>query len=181
MPGGDRRRLRVGVSSCLLGNRVRYDGGHKKSDSLARLIAPYADFVPVCPEAEIGLGTPREPVRLLMRADQQIRLEGVASGVDHTARMERYARATAERLCGPDGVDGFVFMDRSPSCGLSGVPVLAPDGAAEQSGPGLFAAAITLAAPDLPVAEESRLRAAAKAEAFIERMRAYRRSRSRLR
>jgi len=168
-----RGRLRVGVSSCLLGNRVRYDGGHKNSDVLFHMLAPHAEFVAICPETDIGLKTPREPIHLVA-AGSRVRLVGVESGTDYTVRMERYARDTAEHLY----VDGFVFMDRSPSCGLSGVPVIAPDGTATATGRGLFAAAIRRANPELPVAGENQLRTSGRAEAFLECMRSYRKMRA---
>lgn len=167
-----RGRLRVGVSSCLLGNPVRYDGGHKKSHALVHAFAAHAEFVSICPEMEIGLKTPREPIHLVA-AGSGVRLVGVESGTDYTVRMERYARDTAERL----RVDGFIFMDRSPSCGLSAVPVIAPDGKATADGRGIFAAVIRRANPELPVAGENELRTAVRAEAFLEHMRSYRKIR----
>ena len=121
---------------------------------------------------EIGLKTPREPIHLVA-AGSRVRIVGVKSGTDYTVRMERYARDTAERLC----VDGFVFMDRSPSCGLSAVPVIAPDGTTTAEGRGIFSAVIRWANPELPVAGETELRTAASAAAFLEHMWSYRKLR----
>ncbi len=131
-------RPRLGVSHCLLGAAVRYDGGHRRCDWLADVLAPHVDLVPVCPEVEAGLSTPREPMHL----DADRRLRGNDSGRDFTPALADFlARRTPELAAA--GLDGFVLKSRSPSCGL------APSG--------LFAAALVEALPALPVTEETTL------------------------
>jgi uncharacterized protein YbgA (DUF1722 family)/uncharacterized protein YbbK (DUF523 family) len=165
-------RLRLGISACLLGRRVRYDGGHKRDDFLTEVLANYVDWVPVCPEVESGMGTPRETLRLVRVADD-VRLITTRTERDHSAMMRRYA---ARKLADLDGEDlsGFVLKKDSPSCGLQRVKVV-EDGHVDRSGTGLFAAALVARFPLLPVEEEGRLRDAGLREHFIERIFAYRR------
>lgn len=132
---------RVGVSACLVGREVRYDGGHKLTDVVMDL-GSRVELVPVCPEDEVGMGTPREPIHIDVRG----RLVGVDSGTDHTDAMNAWS---AKRLAGLDDLDGYVLKARSPSCGLTG--------AASQGGRGLFAQRLTEAYPDLPVTDEEHL------------------------
>jgi uncharacterized protein YbbK (DUF523 family)/uncharacterized protein YbgA (DUF1722 family) len=171
-----RDEIRIGVSACLLGQRVRWDGEHKKDVFVAGLPAPSVRCVPFCPEVEIGLGIPREPIRLERRGGK-VRLVGIRSGADHTAAMHRFTRRAAREL-DRLGLCGFVFKSDSPSCGPSGVPVHGKGGARSRRGRGLFAAGITAALPLLPVEEEGRLRDPRVRESFVERALAYRRLRS---
>ncbi len=174
--GGD-RPLRLGVSSCLLGAEVRFDGGHKRDRFLMDVLGPYVQWVPVCPEFEMGMGVPREPVRLVGDPESP-RMLGVRSGTDHTAAMRRYADARVRAL---DALDlaGYVFKKDSPSCGMERVRVH-PSGGGMPSrrGRGLFAAAFMDAYPAIPVEEEGRLGDPALRENFIERVFAYRRWRA---
>src|SRR5262245_32274649 len=108
--------IRLGVSACLLGARVRYDGGHKRDAFLTGTLGPFVDWVPVCPELEIGLGVPRATLRLV--GDQEApRLVVQKSGEDLSAPMRRYARAKADELAAL-GLHGYVLKRGSPSCGL---------------------------------------------------------------
>jgi uncharacterized protein YbbK (DUF523 family) len=129
---------RVGASACLLGKEVRYDGGHKRSAALIEIVG--VEWVAVCPEVELGMSVPREPVALVAG-----RMVGSKSGTDHTETMNRFAE---ERIAALGALDGYVLKSRSPSCGLVEVPG-APDGS------GLFAAALRRLRPDLPVVEET--------------------------
>jgi uncharacterized protein YbbK (DUF523 family) len=150
------RKVRLGISSCLLGERVRYDGGEKRHPLLLEALGPLVEWVPVCPEVELGLGVPREPIQLV-GSPESPRLVGVRSGADHTEAMRRYAERRVEALAAL-GLDGWVTKDRSPSCGLRGVPVAAVRGgppAAE--GTGLFLRALRARLPDLPIADERQL------------------------
>ena len=152
-------RPRVGVSSCLLGEEVRFNGGHKRSRFLTDELGRYVDWVPCCPEMDIGLGTPREPIRLT--ADG--RLVNRSGTADHTVAM------TALPL--PPGLDGYVFKAKSPSCGVRGVPRYRPDGQASGSaGPGLYAGRVMVSFPRLAVEDEGRLADAGLREAFVERV-----------
>ncbi len=169
--------IRVGVSTCLLGESVRYDGGHKRERFVAEELAGAVELVPVCPEVELGLGVPREPIRLVGSPDG-LRLVGEASGRDHGERMRAFARERVRRLAGL-GLCGYVLKSGSPSCGLAAVPVWAggPEGEGELrlDGRGLFAAALCDGLPDLPVEEEHRLREPARRERWLARVRAFHR------
>jgi uncharacterized protein YbbK (DUF523 family) len=168
--------IRIGVSACLLGANVRYDGQHKRDALLLDELGPRVEWVSVCPELEVGMGVPREPVRLV-RADraERVRMLGVESGDDWTARMSAFAEARADALAAED-LSGFVLKSRSPSCGLevARYDSAAPEAAAVGSGEGLFAAALARRLPDLPIEEEARLRDRPALEAFMARVLAYR-------
>lgn len=174
---------RVGISRCLLGVEVRYDGGHKRDPVLVDLVGPRVEWVEVCPEVDVGMGVPREPVQLVRQAagppgTPSVRLVGVSSGTDWTEQMTAWAHAKVEELRGLD-LSGFVLKARSPSCGLRDVPV-AGGAANSLDGRGVFAQALVEALPGLPVEEEERLRDPAVRAAFLEQVFAYAaRSRSR--
>lgn len=147
--------LRIGVSACLLGQEVRFDGGRKHDRWLSGTLATWCELVPVCPEIEVGMGTPRESVRLEGDADAP-RMVAPRSGVDWTAPMNDLSRRRARELAAAD-LDGFVLKKNSPSCGLFRVKVYPDRGMPARGGRGLFAAALVAACPLLPVEEEGRL------------------------
>ena len=152
-------RPRVGVSSCLLGELVRFNGGHKRNRFLVDELGPYVDWVPYCPEMEIGLGTPREPIRLT----EDGRLVNRSGTADHTVSM------TALPL--PVGVDGYVFKAKSPSCGVRDIPRYRPGGQASVAGgAGLYAGRVMAEFPLLAVEDEGRLSDPGLREAFVERL-----------
>jgi uncharacterized protein YbgA (DUF1722 family)/uncharacterized protein YbbK (DUF523 family) len=162
-------QIRLGVSSCLLGNRVRYDGGDKLEPFLRDTLGKLVELVPVCPEVECGLPVPREPMHL--RGDIAApRLITVETGRDLTPRMQRWiARRLAELEV--QQLDGFIFKSRSPSSGMAGVKI--HDRSGEPTGEtvaGLFAAALMRRFPLLPVDDEGCLRDSALRENFIERV-----------
>ena len=160
-------RPRVAVSSCLLGAPVRFNGGHSRDRFLTGELSEHVDWVPICPEIEIGLGAPRETLRLERSADGP-RLTTRRTRVDLTAPMTALA---AERAAGLADVDGYVFKAKSPSCGLHGIPVYAGEyGPADRHGRGIFAAVIAGALPGLAIEDEGRLRDAVLREAFVERV-----------
>jgi uncharacterized protein YbbK (DUF523 family)/uncharacterized protein YbgA (DUF1722 family) len=163
--------VRIGVSACLLGERVRWDGGHKRNAFLIETLAPHVEWVPVCPEVELGLGIPREPLRLEGDVDQP-RLVAPGSGTDHTLAMRRLARSRADELARLD-LAGYVLKTRSPSCGLERVPVHAGRRRPERRGTGLFARALLDRLPLLPVEEEEGLADADRRQQFLERVLAY--------
>jgi uncharacterized protein YbgA (DUF1722 family)/uncharacterized protein YbbK (DUF523 family) len=152
-------RPRVGVSSCLLGEEVRFNGGHKRCRFLADDLDPYVDWVPYCPEVSIGLGTPRQPIQLT--ADG--RLVNRSGTADHTDLM-------AALPLPPAGIDGYVFKAKSPSCGIRAIPRYDHDGQAVGHGPGLFADRVLRAFPLLATEDEGRLNDAWLREAFCERI-----------
>jgi uncharacterized protein YbgA (DUF1722 family)/uncharacterized protein YbbK (DUF523 family) len=161
-------RIRLGVSACLLGDAVRYDGGHKRDAFLTDTLGPFVEWVPVCPEVELGLGVPRPPIRLVGDAGAP-RLVVEKTGEDLTARMQRWARRRVAELSAL-GLHGYVLKKASPSCGLLRVRVHDEAGRPGAVGRGLFAAALTGALPGLPVEEEGRLADAGLRENFIERV-----------
>jgi uncharacterized protein YbgA (DUF1722 family)/uncharacterized protein YbbK (DUF523 family) len=159
-------KIRLGISTCLLGEQVRYDGGHKWDRFLTDTLGKYVEFVPVCPEVECGLGIPREAMRLV-GDPQNPRLVTVRSGVDHTERMLNWARTRVVALEKED-LCGFVFKSDSPSSGMERVKVYGPSGTPAKTGVGLFARAFMEHFPLLPVEEEGRLHDPTLRENFIE-------------
>jgi uncharacterized protein YbgA (DUF1722 family)/uncharacterized protein YbbK (DUF523 family) len=163
--------VRLGVSSCLLGERVRFDGGHKRDQFLVGLLGRFVEWVPVCPELESGMGSPREALRLTLR-HTALRLVTAKTGQDHTAGMRQYAAKRLEELAG-ERLCGFVLKKDSPTCGLERVRVYNPSGVPTRSGRGLFAAALAERFPLLPLEEEGRLNDPRLRENFVERIFAY--------
>lgn len=163
--------LRIGISACLLGQPVRFDGGHKRDPFLTDVLGPFVEWVPVCPEEEAGFGTPRETMRLVNR-EGQLRLVTTRTDVDLTTRMTRFAKSRAKALAAAN-LDGFVLKKDSPSCGMERVKVYDQHMAPARSGRGLFAEALLAACPHLPVEEEGRLSDPRLRENFIERVFAY--------
>ena len=138
MPGPAKHKPRVGVSHCLLGEPVRYDGGHKLHFLIDKLLGPHVQWLPVCPEVEMGLAVPREPLVLTVDAGSR-KLIGKDSGKDYTGEMVEYCHRKTLELKAM-GLDGFIFKQSSPSCGLTGVKVY-PGGFSEgfnENGSGFF-------------------------------------------
>jgi uncharacterized protein YbgA (DUF1722 family)/uncharacterized protein YbbK (DUF523 family) len=166
-------KITLGISSCLLGNKFRYDGGHKLDPFLADTLGNYIDWVPVCPEAACGLGIPRE-VMALEGDPASPRIRTVWTGIDHTARLRRWAKGELKVLADID-VSGFVFKARSPSCGVRDTKVFDAKCRIRSRGPGLFARAVMDAFPLLPVEDEERMHDPVLRDNFIERVFVYRR------
>ena len=167
--------IRIGVSSCLLGEEVRYDGGHKRDHFLTDVMGPHVEWVPVCPEFEMGLGVPREPIQL-ERNNGQISLVSIETRVDHTKTMERWAKQRLRELSRED-LSGYILKSRSPSCGMERVQIQEDNGARAGHERGLYAKALIERFENLPVEEEGRLANPKLRENFIERVFAYRRLR----
>jgi uncharacterized protein YbgA (DUF1722 family)/uncharacterized protein YbbK (DUF523 family) len=165
--------VRIGISACLLGEEVRFDGGHKRDRFLTDTFGQFVEWVPVCPEVEAGFGTPRESMRLIGGGGRP-RLVTVKTGVDLTDRMERYSRRRIEQLAG-ERLCGYVLKKDSPSCGMERVKVYDAHQVPSRTGQGLFAAALRARHPLLPVEEEGRLSDPRIRDNFIERVFAYRR------
>jgi uncharacterized protein YbgA (DUF1722 family)/uncharacterized protein YbbK (DUF523 family) len=170
--------IKMGVSSCLLGNKVRFDGGHKHDRYITQTLGQFFEFVPVCPESECGLGIPREAMRLVGDVNQP-RLVTNKSRIDHTDQMLNWAHQRVSDLKNED-LCGFIFKKDSPSSGLFRVKVYNDHGQPVQSGRGLFAAAYTARFPRIPVEEEGRLHDPVLRENFIERVFALKRWRETL-
>ncbi|MCY4581847.1 MAG: DUF523 and DUF1722 domain-containing protein [Chloroflexi bacterium] len=166
---------RIGVSACLLGEPLRYDGGHLHNTFLAQTLAPHVEWTAVCPESEAGMGTPREPVRLVDEDGGPLRMREVRSDTDHTALMRSWAARRVEELAGLE-LHGYVLTGDSPSCGLFRVKVYPGcGGPAVRRGRGLFAEALTERFPLLPAEEHGRLNDHRLRDNFIERVFAYQR------
>lgn len=162
------QRVKMGISSCLLGNPVRYNGGHTRDRFITDTLGIYFEFVPVCPELEAGFGVPRETFRLIGDKDSP-RLVTSKSGIDHTDHMIRWAGQRLrdlerEHLC------GFIFMNGSPSSGMERVKVYGPKGVPVKNGVGIFARAFMDHFPLVPVEEDGRLHDPRLRENFIERV-----------
>jgi uncharacterized protein YbbK (DUF523 family) len=161
--------IRVGVSACLLGNTVRYDGRHKLERFLCAALGSFVAWVPVCPEVDYGLPVPREALQLTGDPADP-RLVACSSGLDHTAGLKAWAARRLDEL-ERDDLCGFIFKSRSPSCGLRGVPVVGRGGAVSPAtGVGIFARAFTERFPLLPVEEEQNLGDPRLLEHFIGRL-----------
>jgi len=168
-------RIRLGVSSCLLGNEVRFDGGDKRDRFLTDQLGDFVEWVPVCPEVEAGFGTPRPSMRLVQEGDA-IRVKESRTGRDHTRKLETWSARRARSLR-PLGLSGYILKKDSPSCGMTRVKIFSEAGMPRRAGRGVFAAALLEAYPGLPVEDEGRLNDAGLRENFIERVFAYRRLR----
>ncbi len=169
--------IRIGVSSCLLGQEVRFDGGHKRNDFLTGTLGDFVEFVAVCPEVDIGLGIPRESLRLVRGDDGAVRMVANKSGADLTEIMSAYAERRAAALERED-LSGYVLKKDSPSCGMERVRIYGRSGMPVRDGRGLFAEALIRRLPNLPVEEEGRLNDPNLRENFIERVFAYHRMRA---
>jgi uncharacterized protein YbgA (DUF1722 family)/uncharacterized protein YbbK (DUF523 family) len=166
-------KITIGISSCLLGNNVRYDGGHKWDRYVTDTLGVYFDWVPVCPEVEYGLPIPRESLRLVGDPAAP-RIVTTRSGVDHTDGMLKWADKKLKELEQED-LCGFIFKGRSPSSGISGIKVYTPSGMPSHKGTGIFGGAFMRHFPLIPVIDDGRLHDPQLRENFIERVFVYRR------
>ena len=169
-------KVKLGISSCLLGHKVRYDGGHKLDRYLANTLGEYAEFVPVCPEVECGFPIPRESLRLVGDPARP-RLVTTRTGQDFTDTMARWASRRVAELERED-LCGYIFKSGSPSSGMQGVKIYDANGVPSNRGVGMFAMAFTKHFPLLPVEQESRLHDPRLRENFIERIFAFQRWRN---
>jgi len=161
-------RIKIGISTCLLGENVRYDGGHQWDRYITGTLGAYFDFVPVCPEVECGLPVPREAMRLVGDPDAP-RLVTIRSGEDHTDRMRTWADGRLRSLEKED-LCGFIFKGGSPSSGMERVKVYDANGVPAKKGRGVFARAFMARFPRIPVEEDGRLHDPNLRENFIERI-----------
>jgi len=161
-------KIKIGISSCLLGKQVRYDGGHKLDHFLTDTLGQYVDWVPVCPEVECGLPVPREAMHLIGEPETP-RLVTHKTGIDHTQKMEKWASKKLKAL-GKEDLCGFIFKSRSPSSGMSGVKIYSESGVPGKKGRGIFAGAFIKEFPLIPVEDEGRLNDPGLRENFIERI-----------
>lgn len=160
--------IRIGVSLCLLGERCRWNGDHKLDRYILHTLGRYFEFVACCPEFEIGLGAPRETLRLVAKP-QGIRLVTTKTGVDYTDAMLEYSRRMVE-LYAKLGISGYILKKDSPSCGMERMKVYNDKGMAEKTGTGIYAGILLERFPHLPIEEEGRLHDPRLRENFLERV-----------
>ncbi|MFJ7140500.1 YbgA family protein [Pseudomonas protegens] len=163
---------KIAISACLMGVEVRYNGGHKESRLCSRVLSDYFDFVPLCPEVAIGMGTPREPIRLVGDPEQPRAVGTVDASLDVTLPLAEYGERMAARV---DDICGYIFMQNSPSCGLERVKVYQANGIPHRNGGrGVYAQAFCAQNPNLPVEEAGRLNDPVLRENFLTRVYVYR-------
>lgn len=165
------RPPKIGISSCLLGYRVRYDGGHVRDHYISDTLGKYVEWMPICPEVECGLSVPREAMRLV-GADKDPRLVASRSGKDHTERMKKWIEKKIPEIK-EAGLDGFIFKSKSPSSGIGGVKIYSERGMPVRKGAGIFGGAVTRAFPLMPCEDDGRLHNPNLRENFIERVLVY--------
>lgn len=164
-------KVKVGISSCLLGEMVRYDGTAKYQPLIVEMLAARFELISLCPEVGIGLSTPRPPIQCVM-IDGHQRLQRVDDpSFDLTERMQQFAQRSVEDI---STFSGFIFKTRSPSCGLTGVKLFNESGRCLAYGEGAFAQVVHRQLPNLPLVEESDLTNRQQIKAFAERVESYR-------
>jgi len=169
-------KIKIGISSCLLGNEVRYDGGHKRDTNIIDELGKYFDFVAFCPEVETGMGVPRKPIHLVRRGDEILALEIDNHANDFTLQLENFI---AEKNSQITELCGFILKKNSPSCGLEDVQIYGKKGTQhvpERTGEGIFARMLKKQFPLLPLEDEGRLCEPALRNNFIERIDNYHKS-----
>ena len=148
-------KIKLGISACLLGEKVRYDGQHQHDRFITYTLGQYVEFVPVCPEVECGLGVPRETLRLTGNPENP-KLITTRTGIDHTDRMQKWAKKRVKEL-EKDDLCGFIFKSRSPSSGMERVKVYVTPQKTTKTGVGMYAKTFMDHFPLLPVEEDGRL------------------------
>lgn len=162
----------LAISSCLLGENVRYDGSNKRDSNIIDALGDIFSFLPVCPEVAIGLGVPREPIQMV-RIKNDIRLRGrIEVERDFTDAMQAYIREFLEQS---SAISGYIFKSKSPSCGLSSVPVFNPHSEVIDYSTGIFANGIMSANRELPAIDEQLLMEPGQTEVFIQKVMVYQR------
>ena len=166
-------KIQLGISACLMGQQVRFDGGHKRSRFCTDVLSEYFNFVPLCPEVAIGMGTPRQPIRLIghSASDSETFARGTRDDtLDVTDALRGYGQQQGQQQ---QQLSGYIFMQKSPSCGLFGVKRYLPNGMPEGSSRGLYAEEFCRQQPLLPVEEAGRLNDAGLRENFLMRVFTY--------
>ena len=161
-------KIKVGVSACLIGEKVRYDGAHKQDHYITDILGQFVDLVPLCPEVEYGLPVPREPMRLVGTPENP-RLVTIHTGIDHTEGMKKWTKGKLNGLA-KEELCGFIFKSRSPSSGMQGVKVYNEKGVPGKNGVGIFAGAFIKRFPLIPATDDERLNDPGLRENFIERV-----------
>lgn len=157
----------VGISSCLLGEKVRFDGGHKRDNYICDFLADYVDFLPICPEVGMGMTIPRPAIRLIGDPDNPRLVEVKNNNIDYTELMQNYAHQTMPAL---QTISAYILKSNSPSCGWKRVKIYQEGARTSMAGQGVFAQVLQASYPDLPIEEEGRLNDPRLRENFIERL-----------
>lgn len=166
-----KKKITIAVSSCLMGDQVRYDGKDKYNEKVFSVLTEHFDVVHICPETGIGMNVPRPAIQLVEKHDGRIHACGVEDKTqDVTDELVSYIDMVVDRL---KNISGYVFKARSPSCGVGSTPVFLENGYMTKKSNGVFAQAVMNAWPDLPIAEESEIEDKKKCEQFIEKVRTY--------
>jgi uncharacterized protein YbgA (DUF1722 family)/uncharacterized protein YbbK (DUF523 family) len=168
MEAGDDNRIPVGISACLIGEEVRYNGGHKRHRYVHEVMGRHFRYLPVCPEVAIGLGVPRPPIRLVGSAEAPRAVEADHPERDSTDALAAYGREQADALAGQ--ISGYILKAKSPSCGMERVKVYDHNGVPAGAGRGIYAEALIRRHPTLPVEEEGRLNDPDIRDNFVERV-----------
>jgi uncharacterized protein YbbK (DUF523 family) len=163
--------IRIGISRCLLGEPVRYDGGHKRNDLIVADLGLHVEWIPICPEVEAGLGVPREPMQLVQVASTT-RLVTVTTKRDRTRQLASFSTRRVRELKALS-LSGYLFKARSPSCGIHAVPLYNQAGTANPEGMGLFAKAVRKAFPLIPITDEDHLANPVARKLFLSQVREY--------
>ncbi len=161
-------KLLIGVSSCLLGNRVRYDGNHRLDCYITETLGNFFQYIHFCPEVECGLGVPRETMQLV-GTPASAHLLTTKTRIDHTERLKRWTEKTLNSLAS-ENLCGYIFKTKSPSCAMVDAKVFSTENSSVERGPGLFAAAFTKRFPLIPTIDEGRLHNEQLRENFIEKV-----------
>ena len=165
-------KIKLGISACLMGQNVRYNGGHAHDPFLTQTLGRYVAYVPVCPEVECGLPVPREAMRLMGNPENPA-LVTIKTGIDMTGQMKTWARNRLDALQN-ENLCGFIFKSKSPSSGMERVKVYDESGVPSNSGVGIWARMFMDRFPLLPVEEEGRLHDPVLRENFIQQIRKHR-------
>ncbi len=169
-------KLKLGISSCLLGNEVRYDGGHKRSNYIDKTLGRFFNFQTFCPEVAIGLGTPRPPIRLIRKDEadgkKAYAVDVKTNELDYTDQLNEYSEMIASNYL--SDISGYIFKKDSPSCGMERVKVYSPEGHfVHKDGVGIYAKVIKENFPHMPMEEEGRLNDVNLRESFLTRVYLY--------
>ncbi|MFQ5661049.1 MAG: DUF523 and DUF1722 domain-containing protein [Gammaproteobacteria bacterium] len=165
-----RTRIKIGISSCLMGNPVRYNGGHRRDPYITTVLSGYFEFIPFCPEVAIGLDIPRPIIRLEGSAEAPHAVMPDAGNRDVTAELHDYAREIGNTWT---DISGYILKSRSPSCGMQGINIYDEDGNPAATGAGIYADTLMKCRPLLPVEDERRLRETARRDSFFKRIFVY--------
>lgn len=165
-------KIKVGISACLLGQEVRFDGGHQRDNYITEVLGKYFTYIPLCPEVAIGLGVPRSSLRLINFSKDDLNPQAVMpkTGKDHTAELQEFAKISAPKL---NKISGYILKKKSPSCGLERVKIYNPEGMPVGHGMGVYARELISHLPLLPMEEEGRLYDLRLRENFIKRVYLY--------